>query len=153
VDDRRLYFLLALAAHRAQRHVDGVLAAELGITAVQCGALLYLRQHEGCLLKELGAGLGLASSGTTGLVARLEKAGLIEREDDASDGRAVRLRLSRAGRRATDRALPRVRELQGALSDGFSADELAIVARFLGRAIDRFSTPDDPHNSNSGATP
>jgi DNA-binding MarR family transcriptional regulator len=144
VDDRRLYFLLALAAHRVQRHADGVLVAELGITAVQCGALLYLRQHDGCLQKDLGAGLGLASSGTTGLVARLERAGLIEREDDAADGRAVRLRLSRAGRRAVERALPLVREMQGALSDGFTAQELEVVARFLGRAIDRFTTAEDP---------
>jgi len=71
-----------------------------GLTVAQAAALEALA--EGPLrLSDLGRRLGIAPSTLTRNLARLEASGLVEREEDAADGRSFRVRLSRAGRRAS----------------------------------------------------
>ena len=48
----------------------------------------------------VGETMGFTSAGTTKLVARLERKGLIERSRDPEDGRAYLVRLTEAGSRA-----------------------------------------------------
>jgi DNA-binding MarR family transcriptional regulator len=54
----------------------------------------------GLRITELGNDVLLTQPGMSRLVARLETAGLVERVDDAEDGRACRIRLTEAGTRA-----------------------------------------------------
>lgn len=55
----------------------------------------------------------------------------------SEDGRAQRLQITAAGKRAVARALPLVAEMQGVLTEGFADAEIAVVVRFLTSAIER----------------
>ena len=58
-------------------------------------------------------------------------AGLIEKRVDPNDGRAWRLWLTPAGRKALARSKAGVAELNARLTDGFTDAEIEIVARWL----------------------
>ncbi len=64
---------------------------------------------------EVARALGIASPSAVELVARLNRAGLLERASDAIDRRAIRLRLSGPGdsalRQLSENHLPRLRDL------------------------------------------
>jgi DNA-binding MarR family transcriptional regulator len=74
----------------------------------------------------------------TGLADRMAKAGLLTRHADSDDGRATRLFVTDEGRAAFKRARVLLRELNGKLCDGFSDDELDVVARWLHALQQRF---------------
>ena len=104
---------------------------------VQVGALFHLASNDGCLAKELAEALGIQPAGVSGLVDRMQLARLVHRKACAEDGRAQRLHITAAGKRAVTRALPLVAQMQGVLTAGFSDAEIAVVVRFLTSAIER----------------
>ncbi len=67
----------------------------------------------------------------SGLANRLEQAGFLVRMRDAEDGRAIRLHQTEEGRAAGLRAKAALSTLNTKLSEGFSADEMAVVGRWL----------------------
>lgn len=79
----------------------------------------------------LGAHLGLSSGATTALVDRMERHGYVARVKDPADGRRVVLtygdEAARVGRAFFG---PLGADMDGLLAD-FSADDLAVVERFL----------------------
>ncbi|MBA3455528.1 MAG: MarR family transcriptional regulator, partial [Deltaproteobacteria bacterium] len=89
------------------------------------------------LAKELAEALGIQPAGVSGLVDRMQIGGLVVRKACAEDGRAQRLHITAAGKRAVAQALPMVSKLQGVLTAGFSEAEIAVVVRFLTAAIER----------------
>ena len=66
------------------------------------------------------------------------EAGLIEKRADPDDGRAWRLWLTAAGRKALARAKAGVAELNARLIEGFSDAEIDIVARWLTSVQSKF---------------
>ncbi|MEW1642495.1 MarR family transcriptional regulator [Streptomyces sp. NPDC091219] len=75
--------------------------------------------------------LSLTSGAVTACIDRLEKAGHIQRVRAVDDRRVVHLHYATAGRRvAADYFRPLARSTAAA-SERFSADELAVVLRFL----------------------
>src|SRR5499427_6756589 len=96
--DRRLIFLLNVAQRRVQRFV--ATRPPKGVTSAQAGLLFVLGRRDGMLLGEAGAALDLGMPGISGLVERTLEAGLIEKCADPDDGRASRLWLTQAGKRA-----------------------------------------------------
>jgi DNA-binding MarR family transcriptional regulator len=105
--------------------------AATDVPAAQAGAVVQLTQLGPCLVGELGERLGLNSAGVTGLVSRLVQRGLVQREPDPHDRRAVRLRLTEHGREVAVRALPIVAECAKQLTVGLSEAETEVVTRFL----------------------
>jgi len=137
-DERRLFFLLNLAQRRVQRWVDRRAETDARASAAQAGVLFHLAKHDGALVGEVGAALQIAPSAMTGLADRMAKAGLLTRHHDSDDGRATRLFLTDDGHAALKQARVLLRELNGKLCDGFSDDELDVVARWLGTMQARF---------------
>ena len=127
----RLFNLLTLARQNLFRSADAVFSNELGYSGTQIVALFALNGEEGCQLKDLGRALQLKNSAVTGLVARMEENELIVRGQSQHDARAGSLRLSPKGRDVLAVALPLLDSLNTQLKQGFSEEELAIVARFL----------------------
>lgn len=70
-----------------------------GLTVAQAATLEALAD-ESLRLGALGQRLGIAPSTLTRNLARLEEAGLVERESDPGDARAARVALTEAGRDA-----------------------------------------------------
>ena len=136
--DDRLIFLLGHAWHRLYTRLDQALVARSGVTAAQAGALFHLMSHDGCLLSQLSQGLMLDKSAITGLVDRLEKKEMVERRDDPSDRRAIRIYLTKAGRAAATEALAVARRHNSEVREGLSAKEIETFSRVLQAIIQRF---------------
>ena len=140
--DRRLIFLLSVAQRRVQRHV-AALTKEGGVTSAQSGLLFVLGRRDGALMGEAGAALDLGMPGISGLAERMVEGGLIEKRADPDDGRAFRLWLTAAGRKALARTKGGVAALNARLTEGFSEAEIDIVARWLTHVRATFPKGDD----------
>lgn len=131
-------------AHRCLfRAVDRELRASLDISSTQLGVLYYLHEHPDCSLSSLSGGLMLNNSAITGVVARMRKAGLVERRIAEEDRRTARVALTDRGRSMIEDARPLLDQFNRTLRAGFSESELDTVRRFLAQAIDRFSALED----------
>jgi DNA-binding MarR family transcriptional regulator len=93
-------------------------ARAAGTTHAQHHVLLALRGHDddsAPTVKDIAAALGVASPSAVELIARMVGAGLLRRQDDASDRRVTRLRLTRLGEKLlhqlSENHFPRLREL------------------------------------------
>lgn len=138
--NRRLIFLLSLAHRRVQQRP---LEPAQGLTSAQAGALFLLGDPQGALIGDVARALGVGPSGMSGLVDRMEGAGLVRRAPDGTDGRAVRLVLTDAGRAAREVAKDRAAATNALLVEGFTEEELDVVARWLGAVADRFKKGTD----------
>ncbi len=90
-------FLVGKAAQQVSRRARDVLAP-YGITPVQYAVLHALWEQDGRSGAELGVRLAIDSATTTGVIDRLEAAGLINRRPDNHDRRIHRAVLSERGR-------------------------------------------------------
>jgi DNA-binding MarR family transcriptional regulator len=117
--------------------VDAVYAEsgrEHGLTPQQ-GQLLCVLMSKPYGMTELGATLGLAKSSLTGLVDRTERNGLVRREPDPKDTRAVRVALTaRGGLLAGEFYAETCRRVER-LAAGLSAAEHAALTSLLGRVV------------------
>ncbi len=95
LDDPRscVCFLLSRAAQAAQRHLRALLEP-YGITPAQYLILECLWIKDGMAPKSLGDLLKFDSATLTGLIDRLDRAGLVQREPDPQDRRAIRVRIT-----------------------------------------------------------
>lgn len=132
----RLIYLLSVAQRRLQRWMAA--RPENDVTPAQAGLLFILGKQDGVLMGEAGAALDMGPAGISGLVDRTEAAKLIERRADRDDGRAWRIFLTARGRTALAQAKEGAAEVNAALTDGFSAAEIDIVARWLTSIQDKF---------------
>jgi DNA-binding MarR family transcriptional regulator len=141
VPNHRLIYLLNVAQRRLQRFAASRSAD--GITPAQTGLLFVLGKEDGVLMGEAGAALDLGPAGISGLVDRMAAARLVERRADAADGRAWRIHLTAKGRAMLARAKAETAELNARLADGFSREEIDIVARWLSSFQSKFPTGRD----------
>ncbi|MET8676825.1 MarR family transcriptional regulator [Streptomyces sp. NPDC004647] len=109
-------------------------AREYDLTSQQ-GQLLCALMAQPYGMGELSSVLGLAKSSLSGLVDRSESNGLVQREADPRDSRAVRVALTDRGARIADRfytdACRRIQDLSTGLGD----DERDTLARLLARLV------------------
>ena len=140
--DHRLVYLLNVGQKRLNRWSQARTAVG-GVTAAQAGLLFFLAKNDGALMNEAAAALDLKAPGMSGLVDRAERAGLVERHADETDRRAARLWLTKDGRAAVKRAKAGLAELNALLTEGFTASEIDIVARWLSSLQEKFPAIDE----------
>ncbi|MBP3043022.1 MarR family transcriptional regulator [Arthrobacter jiangjiafuii] len=126
----RLIFLTLTAERRLRRWISSR-GGDRGISASAAGVLLHLMGHPGASTGEVAEAVDASPAGLSGLLSRLEKAGLITRAPDAVDRRTIRVNLTIEGKAALGVVQSALNELNGKITDGFSAEELAVVARWL----------------------
>jgi DNA-binding MarR family transcriptional regulator len=109
-------------------------AAEHDLSLTQLRVLGILRDRR-VRMTELADFLGLEKSTMTGLVARAEKRGLLQRAPNAEDGRAVDVFVTDSGRNLAERVAVRVgRELQPA-TEALAPGERRRLAADLQRTL------------------
>jgi DNA-binding MarR family transcriptional regulator len=113
------------------REVRRRVPPELTLPQFDVLAQLY-RRAEGMTPGELTRELLVTAGNVTGIVARLEAFGLVERRPVPEDRRTVRLRLTPRGRRAMRQAIPRHRRELGALLAAVDAPRLESLRDLLG---------------------
>lgn len=107
---------------------------EYGLTPQQ-GQLLCVLMAQPYGMSELGAMLGLAKSSLTGLVDRTERNGLVRREPDPRDTRAVRVALTPEGSTLAEEFYAETCRRIDRLPAGLSAAERDTLAGLLGRVV------------------
>lgn len=148
----RLIFLLSSAERTVRRWIEARGSA-FGMTAAKGGVLMYLRQKPTATMSELTSALRASPAGASGLVARMESAGLVARTPDESDQRVTRVSLTDRGTEAATEARAALDDLNTALNEGFDDHELATVARWLDQAggiLNASQEHEDLGTDNSG---
>ena len=105
-----------------------------GLTPQQ-GQLLCVLMAQPYGMSELGAMLGLAKSSLTGLVDRTERNGLVRREPDQADTRAVRVALTSRGSRLAAEFYAETCRRIDRLPAGLSSADRNTLADLLGRVV------------------
>jgi DNA-binding MarR family transcriptional regulator len=107
---------------------------EYGLTPQQ-GQLLCVLMAQPYGMSELGGVLGLAKSSLTGLVDRTAQRGLVRREPNPHDGRAVRIALTAEGEQlAEDFYTETCRRIE-VLPAGLSDADRSRLAGLLGQVV------------------
>jgi DNA-binding MarR family transcriptional regulator len=91
---QRLWHLAHALQVRSRR-----MMRKIGVTAPQRFVVRVIARSPGISPREIAATLGLHPSTLTGVLARLERAGLIDRRADPADGRRARIWLTAGGRK------------------------------------------------------
>lgn len=103
----------------------------LGITRSQWWVLAFLSRRDGMTQTALAADLDLTKVAIGGLLDRMETAGFVERRADASDGRARRVYLTRAGSKMVITIRENVEQIELQILDHVSEDALNQAAATL----------------------
>jgi MarR family transcriptional regulator, organic hydroperoxide resistance regulator len=92
-----IFFQLAKASQAGSRFWSQKVAA-LNVTATQAMVLRFLFDRDEVNSSELGSRIELDSATLTGILDRLEAAGIIERRPNPTDRRAIHVHLTEKGR-------------------------------------------------------
>lgn len=103
----------------------------LGITRSQWWVLAFLSRRDGMTQTALAADLDLTKVAIGGLLDRMEAAGFVERRADASDGRARRVYLTRAGSKMVITIRENVEQIELQILENVSEDALNAAAATL----------------------
>jgi MarR family transcriptional regulator, organic hydroperoxide resistance regulator len=112
-----LCFLMDVATRKITKFYNRRLR-RFGITYNHLFILTCLWEQDGVNVKDLSKQLLLDSSSLTGHLDRLGKRGLVLRQDDPDDRRAVRVFLTEKGRQLQEQLQPIGRELKETLQRG-----------------------------------
>ena len=104
---------------------------EFGITLGQSFVLFDLLEHDGAGIKDIAGRVQLDIPAVTGLVDRLSRQGLVERIDDPSDRRSVKILLTEKGKELAGRLLPIAQEYNSCIKDAIDSLDVPIFERSL----------------------
>lgn len=135
----RLDDFLPYLLNRIANRLNMALAEDLktiGVTVPEYRVMAVLMARDGRTVNELSVYTVIEQSTLSKLLVRMESSGLIERRNDASDGRVVNVYLADAGRAAFDRVLPfALRHYRVAIA-GLDEAERTSLVRTLHRVLD-----------------
>lgn len=120
--DDCVFFLLA-KANQAGHKLWTKAMSKYGVTGVQGMVLNFLNEKDNITSKELGKRTTLDSATLTGILDRLEKAGLIIRGQHPNDRRAINVCLSEEGKRVVEKTYSEIEIANAAALKSLTAEE------------------------------
>jgi DNA-binding MarR family transcriptional regulator len=140
--DRDLVTGVIQLANLLMRHLAPVFE-RANVTPQQWAIIATLSSAESPLtLAGLARTMLVSKQNMTGMVARLEELGLVERQADPNDLRSFRLLLTRRGRAAVEKLRPAYEAWQRELGSEVTERDLATVTRTVEKLIDRLQRAD-----------
>lgn len=135
----RRFFFQFDQAHRAMlAHANREMLAAVGVTSAQLAVLHLVHERPGGSAADVARALRVRKSAMSGVLARLDDAGLVRRSADDGDGRRAVLSLTARGERVRVASRATTASLQRELLEELDAAELATIERFLARTIARY---------------
>jgi DNA-binding MarR family transcriptional regulator len=131
----RLGYVLKRAQHALRTGMDKKLEP-LGITAPQYNVLSAIEHNPGISNADLARGDFSTAQSMVGVVANLERMGLIQRHDHPQHGRVRRTELTSKGRNALEKAHKLLSGVEDAMTHGFSSRERDELGKLLIRCTD-----------------
>ena len=120
----RVWFRFLRLESRIQSTVAEQLRA-IDLSVPQCDVLTTLTEAEGISQQELAQRLYVTKGNISGLLDRLERAGLVERRSAAADRRQYSIHLTASGRAAAERAIALQHALIAATLGRLPAEKIA----------------------------
>jgi DNA-binding MarR family transcriptional regulator len=150
----RVWFRFLRLESRLQLAVSERLR-EIGLSVPQCDVLTTLTEAEGVSQQELAKRLYVTKGNISGLLDRLEDAGLVERRSTETDRRQYAIYLTPRGRESAEKAIALQHALIAATLGKLPAESLAtfedllITTRDLVRAYHERSRPGGAERSEA----
>lgn len=150
--DHYLPYLINRAGVSLATHFGGVLR-RAGISLQDWRVLAALRERDGQRLTELAAHTCIEVSTLSRLVGGLEAQGMVSRERDAEDARAITIRLSATGAALTEALTPAAETLERTALAGLSLAEAEQLKALLHKVYDNLAVlpRDEPANGGNPA--
>lgn len=154
IDSQHLHFIQQLG--RSYRAFVAGFEAHTGQSMARWRILVLLRRTEEMSQKQLVRELGIDPAALTRQLKALERAGLVERHNDAQDARLTNVALTEAGRQAVKSTMTLRNEyLDWALGD-LPLPELEVITQTLvqleQRVANRPDVPRRPARKRAAAT-
>lgn len=132
---KRLGYALKRAQHALRVSMDEALRP-LALTTPQYAVLSAVEAEPGLSNARLARAAFVTPQSMQGILANLERDGLLERRPDPSHGRVLRSELTTAGRDALERAHEAVHVVEQRMIAAFDPDAADRVAAQLSRCAD-----------------
>lgn len=107
--------------------------SRIGVHPGQAACLFALRGEEGLSQRELAQRLFVSAPTVTGIVQKMERAGLVGRQPDPHDQRLMRIRLTERGREVAKQLAESFAAQAESMFEGIAPEELAALSRLLAR--------------------
>ena len=141
-EDDRLIYQIFMAQQRLRTYIAGVLTkAGAKVTLVQAGILFLLEKEDGQTMTVLSQALAVENPTLTGLIDRLEKAGLVRRQASPKDRRAIKIYLTPGGLEEAKKVKPLIRKINQEIKSEFSSEGLIQFQGVLKGLARKFEKP------------
>lgn len=141
-NDDRLIYLLSIAQQALKDYTNRTLSDKGGkVTLAQAGILLLLKEKDGRYMSEMGQVIGVDNSAMTRLVDRLEKAGMVKRQIDPENRRAISILLTQTGLKEATGALTVIKNINKEIKKDYSSVEVDAFKKILGGILRKFKAP------------
>lgn len=138
-NDDRLIYLLSVAQQALKDHTNRTLADKGGkVTLAQAAILFLLKEKDGRYMSEMGQVIGVDKAAMTRLVDRLEQAGLVQRQVDAANRRAISILLTSAGSEEAAAALTVIKRINAEIRKDYSPAEVDAFKNILSGIVCKF---------------
>ena len=134
--DGRSGYLLRQAWHAFRAAMEAALR-EHGLSGAQYAVLSVLARDPGLSGADLARACNTTPQAMNGVVATLERDGLVARRPHPTHGRILQVTLTDEGARRLDAATPAVRRLEDVIEADISARQVAAVKAWLVEAAQR----------------
>jgi DNA-binding MarR family transcriptional regulator len=126
--------------------------APFGVTADQFVLLALLSEQDGITQQELVRRASSDPNTIRAMLVLLENRGLVARGQHPTDGRALRVTLTRKGRQAYAKQSAGIKCLQDRLSALFKAEEAETLIMFLDGILEAMTQPERRHQRAPSVT-
>lgn len=130
--EERLVYGLVRAEHELRVVLDNALR-DLGVTLTQWTVLSFLLREPGLSAADLARRSFISQQGVAGILARLERAGLVTRTPHPTHGRIVEVTATPAGRALAEYCDEQVDALETRLTESLGAAGRAEFIAYLAR--------------------
>lgn len=127
-----------------------ILALDQDLPKSDLLALLLLQKRGEATMSELAADLGAPLSTATGIGARLERKGFLERQRHPQDRRVILLRLTPKGQELAGRARDQVQQVIQRVQAVLSPEEVQQLLAMIQKVLAAFSAPTEAPASAPG---
>jgi len=138
--EERLLYLMGRAQHRLREYTNAKLKTEGTVSHTQAGILFLLTEKSPLSMSELSRHFDVDNSAITGLVDRLERAGLVTKGAHPTDRRVNLIAITDAGALEASRCAKVINRINRQIKEGFTADEVGAFARVLESMFEKFQT-------------
>ena len=136
---QRLGYVLKRAQHALRTNMDEQLSP-LGLTAPQYNVLSAVQLQPGISNASLARSAFVTAQSMQGIVANLEKVGLLRRNPHPTHGRIRRSELTKKGDEVLEKAQGVLSGLEETMTAGFKREEISLLHSMLRRCAENMQS-------------